>query len=94
MRTNFDDRSFHDHLKLFATFVRETGYQGLVVILDEMVGLYILTNRQAGDSNFEQILRVLNDVLQGNASHIGFLLGGTPEFLMDTRRRLYSYPTS
>ncbi len=92
VRTIIDDRSFYDHLKLFAAFVREAGYQGLVVVLDEMVNLYKLTNRQARDSNYEQILRVLNDVLQGNASHIGFLLGGTPEFLMDTRRGLYSYP--
>src|SRR3546814_113935 len=76
---------------LFAAVVREAGYQGLVVALDEMVNLYKLSSSQARNSNYEQILRVLNDVLQGGASHIGVLLGGTPEFLMDTRRGLYSY---
>lgn len=91
VRTIIDDASVYDHLKLFAAFVREAGYQGLVVVLDEMVNLYKLSNSQARNSNYEQILRVLNDVLQGGASHIGFLLGGTPEFLMDTRRGLYSY---
>lgn len=30
-------------------------------------------------------------MLQSSASHLGFLFGGTPEFLMDTRRGLYSY---
>lgn len=61
------------------------------MLLDEMVNLYKLTSAQARNSNYEQILRILNDVLQGGASGIGFLMGGTPEFLMDTRRGLYSY---
>ncbi len=91
VRTIIDDASVYDHLKLFSAFVREAGYQGLVVVLDEMVNLYKLSNSQARNSNYEQILRILNDVLQGGASHIGVLLGGTPEFLMDTRRGLYSY---
>ena len=74
-----------------AGFAREAGYQGVVVSLDEMVNLYKLVSSQARQSNYEQILRILNDVLQGTAQHIGFLMGGTPEFLMDTRRGLYSY---
>jgi len=78
-------------LKLFALFVRKAGYQGLVVSIDELVNLYKLSSSQARNANYEQILRILNDVLQGSASHLGFILGGTPEFLMDTRRGLYSY---
>ena len=92
VRTFIDDASVYDHLKLFSAFVREAGYGGLVVVLDEMVNLYKLTNSRARNVNYEQILRILNDVLQGSATHLGFLLGGTPEFLMDTRRGLYSYP--
>ncbi len=91
VRTIVDDASVYDHLKLFSVFVREAGYAGLLVCLDEMVNLYKLSNSQARKSNYEQILRILNDILQGTASHIGFLLGGTPEFLFDTRRGLYSY---
>lgn len=91
VRTIIDDANVYDQLKLLALFVREAGYRGLVVQLDEMVNLYKLASSQARKANFEQILRVLNDVLQGNASHIGFMLGGTPEFLMDPRRGLYSY---
>ena len=91
VRTIIDDSNVYDELKLLALFVRETGYQGLVVSLDELVNLYKLTSSQARSANYEQILRVLNDVLQGSASHLGFMLGGTPEFLMDTRRGLYSY---
>jgi hypothetical protein len=68
------------------------GFGGLLVCLDELVNLYKLANRQARDSNYEQILRILNDVLQGNTEGMGILLGGTPEFLLDTRRGLYSYP--
>ncbi len=56
-----------------------------------LVNLYKLTSSRARNANYEQILRILNDVLQGSAGHLGFMLGGTPEFLMDTRRGLYSY---
>ena len=83
--------NLYDQLKLMAGFAREAGYQGVVVSLDEMVNLYKLVSSQARQSNYEQILRILNDVLQGTAQHVGFLMGGTPEFLMDTRRGLYSY---
>jgi hypothetical protein len=92
VRTIIDDDQMYDHLKLFASFVRIAGFGGLLVCLDELVNLYKLANRQARDSNYEQILRILNDVLQGNTEGMGFLLGGTPEFLLDTRRGLYSYP--
>jgi P-loop Domain of unknown function (DUF2791) len=91
VREIIDDNSVYDYLKLYGAFVRLAGYGGLFVLLDEMVNLYKLTSAQARNSNYEQILRILNDVLQGGASGIGFLLGGTPEFLMDTRRGLYSY---
>lgn len=92
VRDIIDDASFYDYLKLLARFVVIAGYDGLLVVLDEMVNLYKLTSAQARSSNYEQILRILNDVLQGSAAHVGFLLGGTPEFLMDPRRGLYSYP--
>jgi P-loop Domain of unknown function (DUF2791) len=77
---------------LLARFVRIAGYGGLLVCLDELVNLYKLANTQARYSNYEQILRILNDSLQGSAEGLGFILGGTPEFLLDSRRGLYSYP--
>jgi hypothetical protein len=92
VRTIVDDATFYDQLKLFARFVRLAGFSGLVVCLDELVNLYKLPNTQARNANYEQILRILNDSLQGTAVGLGFILGGTPEFLMDTRRGLYSYP--
>jgi hypothetical protein len=92
VRTIIDDDQMYDFLKLFARFVRVAGFGGLLVCLDELVNLYKLANRQARDNNYEQILRILNDVLQGTTEGIGFLLGGTPEFLLDSRRGLYSYP--
>jgi hypothetical protein len=92
VRTIVDDASFYDQLKLISLFVRLSGFSGLLICLDEMVNLYKLSNAQARASNYEQILRILNDMLQGANEGLGFLLGGTPEFLMDTRRGLYSYP--
>lgn len=92
VRTIVDDASFYDQLKLMARFVRLSGFAGLLVCLDELVNLYKLTNTQARNANYEQILRMLNDSLQGGSEGLGFVLGGTPDFLLDTRRGLYSYP--
>jgi hypothetical protein len=91
VRSIIDDSDVYDSLKLLAAFIRLAGYSGLVVMFDEMVNIYKLQSAQARNQNFEQILRILNDVLQGNVSGLGFLFGGTPEFLMDSRRGLYSY---
>lgn len=91
VRTIISDAFFYDALKIMSLFVRQAGYSGLLVNLDEMVNLYKLSNTQARKSNYEQILRILNDCLQGNAEYIGFLLGGTPEFLLDPYKGLYSY---
>jgi hypothetical protein len=74
-----------------ARFVRLAGYQGLLVCLDELVNLYKLHSTQARTSNYEQILRMLNDSLQGTSVGLGLVLGGTPEFLLDPRKGLYSY---
>jgi hypothetical protein len=91
VRTIVDDTNVYDQLKLFAQLVQQAGYSGFLICLDELVNLYKLANTQARSSNYEQILRILNDVLQGSATGLGVLLGGTPEFLTDTRRGLYSY---
>lgn len=91
VRTIIDDSSIYDYLKLMAQFVRLAGYKGMLVVLDEMVNLYKLQSAQARSANYEQILRILNDVLQGSAAGLGFVMGGTPDFLMDSRRGLYSY---
>lgn len=91
VRTFVDDASVYDHLKLMSAFVRAAGYKGLLISIDEMVNIFKLTSSQARSANYEQILRILNDVLQGGAAHLGFVMGGTPEFLLNTRRGLYSY---
>jgi hypothetical protein len=92
VRSIIDDAGFYDHLKLMARFVRLAGFGGLLVCLDEMVNLYKLSNAAGRNANYEQVLRIVNDTTQGAAEHLGFLFGGTPEFLLDPRRGLFSYP--
>jgi hypothetical protein len=91
VRTIVDDANIYDQLKLMARLVRLAGFGGLLVCLDEMVNLYKLANAQARNSNYEQLLRIVNDSLQGTAVGLGFVFGGTPDFLLDGRRGLYSY---
>jgi hypothetical protein len=92
VRTIIDDAFFYDALRLMAKFVRLAGFSGLLVSLDEMVNLYKLQSAQARKQNYEQILRIVNDALQGTTEGLGVIFAGTPEFLMDTRRGLFSYP--
>lgn len=91
VRSIIEDAGFYDYLKVMGGFVRLAGYDGFLVVMDEMVNLFKLVNAQSRNANYEQVLRIVNDVLQGSAEHIGFYFGGTPEFLMDGRRGLYSY---
>jgi len=91
VRSIIDDEKVYDYLKLMACFVRLAGYGGLLIVMDEMVNLSKLVSAQARNQNYEQILRIINDVLQGNIENFGIMFGGTPEFLMDSRRGLYSY---
>lgn len=92
VRTVIGDAGLHDQLKLMGRFVRLAGYDGLLVCLDELVNLYRLPGAQARAANYEQLLMMVNDSLQGTASGLGFLFGGTPDLLLDTRRGLFSYP--
>jgi hypothetical protein len=91
VRSIIEDASIYDSLKVMGRFVRIAGYEGFLVVIDEAVNIFKLVNALARNSNYEQILRIVNDVLQGSAEHFGVYFGGTPEFLLDSRRGLYSY---
>ena len=86
-----DDNSWYDYIKLWAVFFRRIGYRGFVVMIDECVNLYKISNRISRENNYEKILSMFNDTLQGKAEGLALLLGGTPQFLEDTRRGLFSY---
>jgi hypothetical protein len=91
VRSIVNDAQVYDYLKLLSAFVQKAGYKGLIVSLDEMVNLYKIHSYKARDANYEQILRMFNDCLQGNVRGLGFIMGGTHEFLTDPRKGLYSY---
>ena len=86
-----DDDSWYDFIKLWAVFSVRLGYGGLIVFIDECVNLYKISNRISRESNYEKLLAIFNDTLQGRAPYLGVILGGTPQFLEDTRRGLFSY---
>lgn len=85
------DDDWYDYLKLFAAFLHEAGYEGLVVLVDELVNLYKIPNAISRQYNYEKILSMYNDTLQGRASHLCIVMGGTPQAIEDRRRGLYSY---
>lgn len=86
-----DDQNWYEFLKLFALFVRKTGYKGVLVFLDEGVNLYKISHKQSRESNYEKVLTIFNDTMQGKARYIGVFMSGTPQFVYDERRGLFSY---
>ena len=86
-----DDASWYTAVRLLSIFVRIMGQRGLLVLIDECVNLYKISNRISRESNYEKILSMYNDTLQGVAQGLMIVLGGTPRFLEDTRRGLFSY---
>lgn len=85
------DDNWYSFIKLIATLSVRIGYRGLLLFIDECVNLYKIPNRISREANYEKILSVFNDTLQGKAPYLGVFFGGTPQFLEDTRRGLFSY---
>lgn len=85
------DETWYDFLKLLAAFLVGAGYKGLLVIIDELVNIYKIPNSITRANNYEKILTMYNDVLQGKARHIGFLMAGTPQCIEDKYKGVFSY---
>lgn len=85
------DETWYDFLKIFAVFMVNAGYKGMLVIVDELVNIYKIPNAITRQNNYEKILTMYNDVLQGKAKHIGFLMGATPQCIEDKYKGLFSY---
>ena len=86
-----NDSNWYDYLKLLAAFLVNAGYTGLLILIDELVNIYKIPHSVTRQQNYEMILMMYNDTLQGKAKHLGFIMGGTPECIEDNRRGLFSY---
>ncbi len=85
------DDDWYEYLKIFAVFLKRAGYSGLLILIDELVNIYKVPNAITRQYNYEKILTMYNDTLQGKASYMGIIMGGTPQCIEDTRRGVYSY---
>lgn len=86
-----NDENWYEYLKILSQFMVTAGYKGLIVIFDELVNLYRIPNGVVRQSNYEKILTMFNDTMQGKASNIGIIMGGTPQFVEDDKKGLFSY---
>ncbi len=86
-----DDSNYYEFLKVICNFVVLAGFNGLVISFDEAVNLYKITQRNIRDKNYEMMLRIFNDTIQGDIQHLFITFGGTPQFLEDNYKGLYSY---
>ena len=89
--TVIDDDNWYNFIKLFSSLSVKLGYAGFILFIDECVNLYKIPNRISREANYEKLLAIFNDTLQGKAKSLGVIFGGTPQFLEDTRRGLFSY---
>lgn len=85
------DDDWYEYLKLFAAFLKQAGYAGMLVLIDELVNIYKIPNAITRQYNYEKILTMYNDTMQGKAQHFGIILCGTPQCMEDPRRGVYSY---
>lgn len=85
------DDTWYDFLKVFAAFLVHAGYRGMLILIDELVNIFKIPQSVTRQQNYEKILTMYNDVLQGKARHIGFLLGGTPQCIEDKYKGVFSY---
>lgn len=85
------DDDWYEYIKLFAFFLKQAGYAGMLILIDELVNIYKIPNSITRQYNYEKILTMYNDTLQGKARYLGIIMGGTPQCIEDTRRGVYSY---
>lgn len=85
------DDNWYDYLKIFAVFFRLAGYTGMMIMIDELVNIYKIPNAITRQYNYEKILTMYNDTLQGKARYLGIIMGSTPQAIEDKRRGIYSY---
>ncbi len=85
------DDDWYEYLKLFAVFFRLAGYKGMMIMIDELVNIYKIPNSVTRQYNYEKMLTMYNDTLQGKARYLGILMGATPQAVEDKRRGVYSY---
>lgn len=85
------DDDWYEYLKLFAMFLKQAGYAGMLILIDELVNIYKIPNAITRQYNYEKILTMYNDAMQGKARYLGIILSGTPQCMEDQRRGVYSY---
>lgn len=85
------DDDWYEYIKLFAAFLKMAGYGGLLILIDELVNIYKIPQSITRQYNYEKILTMYNDTLQGKAQYLGIIMSGTPQCIEDTRRGVYSY---
>ncbi len=86
-----NDENWYEYIKIFALFLVRAGYKGLLMLIDELINIYKIPNSVPRQYNYEKILMMYNDTLQGKAKYLGIIMGGTPQSIEDTRRGVFSY---
>ncbi len=92
VRVIIDDETWYDYIKLFAKFAADIGYKGFLVLFDEAVHLWKITHAVSRQNNYDKLLAMFNDTMQGKAEHLGIIVGGTPKFLEDPKRGMFNDP--
>jgi len=85
------DDDWYEYIKIFSLFLVRAGYSGFLILIDELVNIYKAPNSITRQYNYEKILTMYNDILQGKARHMGIIMGGTPQCIEDTRKGVFSY---
>lgn len=85
------DDDWFDFLDLYVTLFKIIGFKGLFIMFDEVINLFRIINPSYRLKNYEKVLNMYNDTLQGKVKNVGIILAGTPESIYDSTKGLFSY---
>lgn len=86
-----NDEDWFDYIKIWSEFLVKIKYKGFIIMIDELINIYRYRNSLSRFKNYEAMLMMYNDSLQGKAKYLGIIMGGTPKALEDTSRGVFSY---
>lgn len=91
VREIINDQNYYDMLKTYCRLFVSIGYSGFMINLDEAINLYKISTSIMREKNYEKILSIYNDCLQGKVTNFFINIAGTKETLENERRGLFSY---
>ena len=85
------DNNWFDYISLWSQFFHIAGYDGFLLLIDELAYISNVSNGVTRQNNYEKILMMYNATLQGKTEYLGIIMGGIPKSIYDKKKGIFSY---